>query len=1218
MACPCLRFAVVYPLLSYLLLTAAFSHPKPALLPHVQTRPDQMTGKPGDQEPQPTDSSLSPGGAVLKAMKGGESHSYPLTLKANDFLQAIVEQKGLDVVVRLIGPDGKTVQEVDHPNRMQGSEPLSYIAEQAGTYRLEVAAVAATAPPGKYELKLEALRMATDQDRATIEIEALLGKVGKFRSTGKYDDALPVATQALEKSEKVFGPVHPLVFESLNNLATCYWAKRDYARADPLYQRALAIREKLLGSDHPEFAKSLNNLAMLYQNKGDYAKAEPLLQRVLAIWEKVPGPPRPEVAISLNNLAVFYWRKGDYPKAETLYQRALATFEKIFGPEHPDVAQSLNNLAVLYLTKGDFAKAEPLSQRALAIREKILGPVHPDVALSLNNLAEVYRVKGDYGQAEPCYQRALAILEKFRGPDHLDVALNLNNLASLYKTKGDYAKAEPLYQRSLAIREKALGPDHPDVAQSLNNLAFLYDDKGDYAKAEPLYQRALAIREKTQGPDHPEVAVSLNNLAAIYKAQGDYTQAERLYQRALAISEKALGPDHPNVAASRNNLAELYRTKGDYAQAEALARSALASKEKVLGPDHPDVAISLNNLALLSHAKGDDAQAGALYQRALAIREKTLGPDHPIVAQTLHNLARLYYAQGKLEQAIASCSQGNEATERDLRRNLGAGSERQKLLYLNTTEKRTDFTISLHAQGAAHNAAALRAALTVVLRRKGRVLDAMAESIEALRRRAAPEDRTLLDELAQTKTRLSNLILKGPGKQGIETHRTEIKELEEKAGLLEAQVSSRSAEFRAQAQPITLEAIQKAIPPDAALVEFASYRPFDAKTEQFGNRRFVVYVLTDTGEPKWADLGWAEPIDRRADQFRQALPKRLPLTQGVKGNPSTPQPDLKQIAQDLDKLVMQPVRRLVGEKKHLLLSPDGLLNLIPFAALMDEQGKFLVEHHSLSYLTSGRDLLRLQVKVGSLEPPLVMADPDYAQGNGPKLLGRSFLPLKRLAGTHEEGAKLKEILPDARLKMDAEATETLLKSVTKPSLVHIATHGYFLADTPLDAPTTGTRLLEREETKTGDVEQWRQANPFLRSWLFFAGANQGAGGGGDDGTLTALEAAGLNLWGTRLVVLSACDTGLGDVKNGDGVYGLRRALVLAGSEAQMISLWPVSDAGTRELMIDYYQRLEAGEGRSEALRQVQLKLLKDPKRRHPYFWASFIQSGEWANLAGHR
>ena len=245
--------------------------------------------------------------------------------------------------------------------------------------------------------------------------------------------------------------------------------------------------------------------------------------------------------------------------------------------------------------------------------------------------------------------------------------------------------------------------------------------------------------------------------------------------------------------------------------------------------------------------------------------------------------------------------------------------------------------------------------------------------------------------------------------------------------------------------------------------------------------------------------------------------------------------------------------------------------------------------------------------------PVILADPDYADGKGPLLAGKQFAPLARLVGTKLEGRSLKTLFPNAEIKMQADATEAALKQIQRPELLHIATHGQFV-DARAVLPASED---EKRPGITVDVEKLKVENPLLRSWLFFAGANHG-GSDENDGTLTALEAAQLDLWGTKLVVLSACETGVGEAKTGDGVYGLRRALVLAGSEAQLMSLWSVSDQATRELMVDYYTRLKAGEGRSEALRNVQLDMLKDPKRGHPFYWASFIQSGEWANLDGKR
>ncbi|HZS06465.1 MAG TPA: CHAT domain-containing tetratricopeptide repeat protein [Blastocatellia bacterium] len=953
-------------------------------------------------------------------------------------------------------------------------------------------------------------------------------------------------------------------------------------------------------------AGRLNAEVLRLINEGRYDEAIPIAQRVLTTLERVLGPQHPHVATSLNNLALLYKSKGEYARAEPLYLRALSIREKTLGAQHPEVAISLNNLAALYDTAGYYAKAEPLYWRALAITEKTLGPGHPNVATLLNNLAWLYDNTGEYAKAESLYRRALAIREKALGPGHPAVAQSLNNLAAWYDSKGDFAKAEPLYLRALAIRERVLGAGHPDTATSLNNLAELYWNKGDYTKAEPLYLRALAIREKTFGAEHPDVGQLLNNLAALYKSKGEYARAEPLYRRSLVIREKALGPGHPDVATSLNNLAALYDSQGDYARAEPLYLRALAVSEKALGPQHPDVAQSLNNLAGLYLSAGDYARAEPLYLRALTITEKALGAAHPTVAGMLYNLAESYRGKGDYQRAVACRTRANEIRERDLARNLAFSSERQRLLYLENTSGGVDFALSLHTINAPKDVAASRMAMAALFSRKGRALDAMSDTLAQVRRRATPQDRALIEQYAAALTRLSQATLAGPGSKDLAQYKAGLDQLRAQIETLETRIS-----LDIQFQPVTFAAVQQAIPPGTVLIEFASFVPYEAGTLKAKPRRYVAYALRQQGEPSWADLGEAEPIDQAVNALREALRDRR-------------RTDVKQLARALDARVMQPVRRLVGQTRHLLISPDGLLNLVPFAALVDENNHYLVENYTLSYLTSGRDLLRMQARAQSRQGAMVVADPDFgeprAQAGRPGVTtGRAFDLSKAyfspLPGTAEEAAALKAILPGAAVLTRAEATEAALKRASGPSVLHIATHGFFLEDAVVGEVRgqNQRRLLLQEEA----VPAGRLENPLLRSGLGLAGANLRKSGE-DDGILTALEVAGLDLWGTRLVVLSACDTGVGEVKNGEGVYGLRRALVLAGAETQMMSLWPVSDTGTRDLMIEYYKALRAGQGRSEGLRQVQLRMLGDPQRQHPYYWASFIQSGEWANLEGRR
>jgi CHAT domain-containing protein/Tfp pilus assembly protein PilF len=1078
-------------------------------------------------------------------------------------------------------------------------------------------------------------QLTPEQSKALGEMLELMQQSDKLRDAGKLDDAIEAMT------------------------------------------RALAVGEKAFSEGHFSVALSLDKIGMLRMTKGDLAGAETIYLRALAIREKLDGAEHPNVASALSALGTNYLKRENFAAAETAYRRVLAIREKSLGAEHPDVAAALYSLASVYSRRGDYARAEPLLKRALAIQEK----VEPDsffVALTLNNLAYLYLETGNYEQSESLFKRSLALHEKMFGAEHAYVGTPLNSLAVLYRTKGDYLRAEPMLKRALAIQEKTVGPEHPDTAIALTSLAVLYSERGDDERALPLLQRALAIREKAEGAESSTVGATLSSIAHIYNLRGDNKQAVELYQRALAIVEKTLGTDSPLYANVLSNLAVAYSDERDFVRAEPLIKKALAIREKSLGAEHPDLAISLSNLAYVYFAQNEFAREEPLYRRALAITEKAYGAEHPNVGTYLGNLATIYWGRGDTRQTLDLLTRTANLRERNLALILTTGSEEQKRRYMATLQNETDATVSFHASTAPADLGALELALTTILRRKGRVLDAMTDQIGALRRRLNPQDRALLDQLSASRSALARLQLKTPGAAGAEAaaRAAERARLDAEVERLEGEVSARSAEFRTlEARPVTLDAVRAVIPADAALVEMFLYRPYEPKTigkSRFAPPRYVAYVLTrESSAPLFVELGEAAAIERDIAAWRRALT-----------NPASR--DVRERGRALDETLMRPVRKLLGASsryRHLLLSPDGALNLIPFGALVDEENKYLLENYSITYLTSGRDLLRLQLKGESRQPPVVVANPQFggaataaaqgsaAQGSAtPRAVessressressgaspaagaaesrrssDMSNVNFKPLPGTKGEAAALGALLPGVLVLTEARASESAVKAVSAPSILHIATHGFFLPDQRQeDSITQSARGLGLGNDTALAAIAARGENPLLRSGLALAGANERGGTGaaaasGEDGVLTAYEAAGLDLWGTRLVVLSACETGVGEVQNGDGVYGLRRALVLAGSESQVMTLWQVSDDATRELMIEYYRRLQTGAARGDALRTVQLAMLsgaqkasggqqrglggdqpgtrRDANWSHPFYWAAFIQSGAWQGM----
>ncbi len=865
---------------------------------------------------------------------------------------------------------------------------------------------------------------------------------------------------------------------------------------------------------------------------------------------------------------------GKYEEARGLAERALAVSESVVGTEHPFVADQVFHLAHLSKAKQDFAKSESLHERALAISEKTLGPEHAKTIEISRSLAFLYFEANELAKAERLSERAVEMSQKTLGPEHRLVAGCLLTLAQITR---DPQKKEQILQRSLMIAKKTVGNEHSITAEVLNELGILYMEKRDFNRAEPFLLRAQAAYEKSVGPEHLGRVVSLFNLGIIARERKDYAKAEEDYSQAMAIVEKIFGPENPRLSMILNSIAIIYRARGEYQK----------SLEALL--------------------------------RGLRISERTRGPYHPLTLQSLGNIARTYAAQGNLVEAVRFQSRVDEVIERNIEMNLAIGSERQKMSYLNSMAERMDRTISLNANLLPNDPAASALAALVLLQRKGRVLDATSASFAALRQRSTVEEQALIQQYNETTAQLARLVLNGPQKSSFEEHQKKVSELEERKERLEAEISRRSAEFRASSRPVTLAAIQEAIPASAALIEFAVYRPFDPKaetnSEAYKEPRYIAYVIRHRSEVRWAELGPAKEIDEMVDALRQAL--RDPLRK-----------DVRQLARAVDEKLMRPVRSLAGDAKHWLISPDGKLNLIPFEALVDEQNRYLLERYAFAYLTSGRDLLRLQTPRESKSSPVVFADPIFgdpaliastdASANANAASRAQFnysqIFFGPLPGVGDEVRALKTLLPQATFLTRDQATEATLKRVRAPSILHIATHGFFLEN--------DSSVENRSLTKTPDgtrLGKWvaRVDNPLLRSGLALAGANQGRSGD-DDGVLTALEATALDLWGTKLVVLSACDTGVGEVKNGDGVYGLRRALFLAGTESQLMSLWPVSDRSTRDLMAGYYQALTQDAGRGEALRRVQLKMLRNKSRSHPYYWASFIMAGEWANLKGQR
>ena len=839
--------------------------------------------------------------------------------------------------------------------------------------------------------------------------------------------------------------------------------------------------------------------------------------------------------------------------------------------------------------------------------------------------------------------------EAASGSNNTNVANLLNDLAEQYHDLGDYAGAEPLYLRCLTIREQLLGSDAAAVGDVLNDLAYLYKDMEDYDRALPVFERSLHITENALGAEHSDVAVTLNNLAELKCKQGAFIEALGLCNKALSIRTNLPSPNYADVVDSLANLAEIYNGLGSFREALASCQRGMAIAEKTLPPADPLVANLLFMLGRTHANLGNSAESLSAYRRTLAIDEKISGPDHPDVIEVLSELAALFAKRRDWEQSLSTSA---DLCNREHRYLIGQTLALPDAAALRSTERLFQSTEFIHsicieaASGESHAPwpiGARTVALNKAFLEEVRAAQAALEVDPRTTTRALREQyRALqfqLDRLAKSEVEEAYRGANRGDLQG-ELSRVE-QQLLERVGALEQALRDRS---------LALQDIARNLTPAAALVDFVQYRRYDftAKgTNQWKEQRYAVYLTFSLSRDstnvivQCVDLGEASPIDETVG----LICKRMSAGQYEAK-------DLAPALQRLGELVYAPLARYLTNVSSLIVCPDGQLSRLPFEMLRVGD-RFLLEEKMISYVTSGREVARLARNPKSevrSQKSLVMGAPDFdldlakagssrrkeaqeairnptSEGrntqslvtSATRTLSRDYRGIKfqPLSGAADEARSVAALLGgDCALRLGAEARESELKAVQSPRVLHLATHGFYLSDQEFhrtNAPGDGwIASMGTRWNASLPKDDWE--NPLVRCGIALAGANhagQITNALAEDGILTGLEASLLNLQGTELVILSACDSGTGEVKIGEGVMSLRRAFRIAGAQTVLASHWKVSDKATSQLMTEFMRRWRAGEPRAQAWREAQLSLLHSKEFASPYFWAAFTLTGQW-------
>ena len=898
-----------------------------------------------------------------------------------------------------------------------------------------------------------------------------------------------------------------------------------------------------------------------------------------------------------------------YEEALTYFQKSDSLDKAILKPTHKNyyraelkVADCYDEIASQADDEGHYNEALNIQKNVVEIRKKVLGDAHPDYADALSDLAYYYDALGNYTEAIRLGTLAMEIRKKVLGEEHPDYAISLSNLACCYAELGNYSEAIRLETLAMEIRKKALGEDHPDYATSLNNLAGYYSELGNYTEAIRLGTLAIIICKKVLGEEHPDYANSRSNLAWYYAKLGNYNEAIRLETLAIEIKKKALGEEHPDCAISLSNLASYYSNLGNYTEAIRLGTLAIIICKKVLGEEHPYYATSLSNLAVYYSNLGNYTEAIRLETLAMEIRKKALGEEHPDCAISLSRLADINLITGKYDAATDYYRQCYNNLNAFILKTFASLTTKERNDFWKTKsylftkdlpyaayEMSSEETPKNDINALAYDAQVFSKGLLLNAELEiQKLIEQSGDTVFANRYYKIQQDRAILDDLYQTSPENREMDVDSLAKV-----------IDREEHLLVE--SSKALGDYTKNLSISWRDVQKNLKDNDLAIEFATVDDTVAK-----QMMYVALVLKkEMSAPEIVTLF-------SSDDFYD-----------IKSNEYYTTPKLYN-------LVWQPLAKYLKDAKTVYFSPAGRIHTIGIEYLSGDDGKIFAEKYDTYRLSSTRELAinhtinpnRKATTYGGIQYEF---SPDEWRSlrDVNDFIERSFRDIPQIAdnlrggasgmsyldGTKLESAAIANLLRsvnyDVNALSDAAATEESFKMLSGSGIqiMHIGTHGFYESEG--DMENAGYKFY------TAASQQTDEDKALSCSGLFFAGANSALNPkrvneipeGADDGILTAKEISRLDFSGLDLVVLSACQTGLGEV-TGEGVFGLQRGFKKAGAQTIVMSLWKVADEPTQLLMVEFFKNLTAGQSKRAAFLAAQQTVRA--KYPNPLYWAAFV------------
>jgi CHAT domain-containing protein len=1024
----------------------------------------------------------------------------------------------------------------------------------------------------------------------TANINQFLAELSLFEK--RFSDGENFLRQVIEIRKELLGDDAPVTHLARIELANYFL---DYTNnlqeAESIYANSyIKVVEPQIRFAHKDNLKILGHLANLYELTDRYTLASDALKKGMDYAYRKYDPKDVEYGIMLNNTSRLQIKLGDYENAEAQIAKALKILEDAEKDDERNRIHLINAIetqAVLFGIKGLFDDAEGALDRSGKLIRRSENLVGLDAMATAREMSSLYIQLGRYAETETLLTYMLSEYEKQYGKNSMRLIEPLVNLGRLTLLKGDYTEADKIALRANDIAVSIYGEVSTKTAPTQKLLSDIDYQIGDYERAETNIRKALKSQEKQFGRNHIEVAKALAQLSLIKFYSGDNRkEVEKIMLEARDIIGTRLTKDNPIYAEVLKSVAIIYiaEKKFDIAissltQAETIWKAKSGRKRNIN-------AASIYSLAGdVFYQQRKYPQAEDFYNKAKDLYEKFFSRNHPEYVRVLSRQAKVYYMQKDYKRAKKNIEEALTNYESYIKQFFPALSEREKAKYWNTIKGDFEFYNTLafsqlddfrDLSGKVFNYQLLTKAilLSSQIKVRERILNSKDEALKQSYTSWVQKKEFLTSALSMSTQQLQDNSI------NTEALTTEVEKLER-------ELSEKSELFGQsfENKRITYENVQKSLGKNEVAVEMVRYRHYD---HNFTDSVIYValYVKNDNTRPKAIEMPEGHRMETRFFRYyRTCITGKIP-------------------DQFSYKVFWEPIQKEIGQYATIFISPDGVYNQINLEAIPTPDGKYVIDNSNIVMVSNTKDLYLRKLKAKSA--PVVQKNSATMFGNPTFYTSAaSDRSWAQLPGTEKEVKELTDLLKQKGWSTDqyleSMATEEQVKGLDNPNVFHIATHGFYTAE-----------IEPSEDEELTSSEAMLSENPLMKTGLLLKG-------GGDllnktrynynqeSGILTAYEAMNLNLDKTDMVVLSACETGLGDIHHGEGVQGLQRAFLVAGAKVLIMSMFKVDDEATQALIVNFYKKWLAGGN----MRQSFIEAKKELRVNYPepIYWGAFMMIG---------